>query len=274
MVTGLWKTLPHSPAETAPDPIVNNHGTGRETPEGTVRSHMILSMTSIETEQILVVDDEPMVREVVVAYLEREGFRVDEASTGSAALKQIQESPPDLVVLDVMLPEVDGFSVLTELRRSGDIPVILLTARTEEPDRVLGLELGADDYVVKPFSPRELVARVRSVLRRSAPTAKTPEVLEFDGLVIDEQAREVSLHGDPLEMTPKEFDLLAFLARSPRQVFSRSQLLEQVWDSSADWQDPSTVTVHVRRLRRKLEKDPENPRWITTVWGVGYRFES
>ena len=226
-----------------------------------------------DTEQILVVDDETMVREVVVAYLEREGFRVDEASTGIAALKHIDESPPDLVVLDVMLPEIDGFSVLTELRKSGDIPVILLTARTEEPDRVLGLELGADDYVVKPFSPRELVARVRSVLRRAAPTSSTPEVLRFDGLQIDEQARVVSLDGKELEMTPKEFELLAFLARSPRQVFSRSQLLEQVWDSSADWQDPSTVTVHVRRLRRKLETDQENPRWITTVWGVGYRFE-
>ncbi len=232
---------------------------------------MILPMTDVE--QILVVDDEPMVREVVVAYLEREGFRVDEASTGSAALKRIKESQPDLVVLDVMLPEVDGFSVLTELRKTGNIPVILLTARTEETDRVLGLELGADDYVVKPFSPRELVARVRSVLRRSAPADVPTQILEFDGLRIDEQARVVALNGEEIEMTPKEFDLLAFLARSPRQVFSRSQLLEQVWDSSAEWQDPSTVTVHVRRLRRKLETDQENPRWITTVWGVGYRFE-
>ena len=226
-----------------------------------------------ETVQILVVDDEPMVREVVVAYLEREGFQVDEAATGTAALEQLSESTPDLIVLDVMLPELDGFSVLTKLRKERDIPVILLTARTEEPDRVLGLELGADDYVVKPFSPRELVARVRSVLRRSAAVTTTPEVLEFGDLVIDEQAREVSLRGAVVEMTPKEFDLIAFLARSPRQVFSRAQLLEHVWDSSADWQDPSTVTVHVRRLRRKLESDPENPRWITTVWGVGYRFE-
>lgn len=234
---------------------------------------MIIPMTSPEADQILVVDDEPMVREVVVAYLEREGFRVNEASTGAAALKQIEASRPDLVVLDVMLPELDGFSVLTELRKQDDIPVILLTARTEEPDRVLGLELGADDYVVKPFSPRELVARVRSVLRRATPTSLDPQVLEFDGLVIDEQAREVTLDAATIEMTPKEFDLIAFLARSPRQVFSRSQLLEQVWDSSADWQDPSTVTVHVRRLRRKIETDPENPRWITTVWGVGYRFE-
>ena len=252
---------------------MNIHGTGNESTNPALSGHMILPMTSTETEQILVVDDEPMVREVVVAYLQREGFDVAEAVTGAAALQQIQESPPDLVVLDVMLPELDGFSVLTELRRSGNIPVILLTARTEETDRILGLELGADDYVLKPFSPRELVARVRSVLRRSNPTLATPEVLEFDGMVIDEQAREVSLHGSAIEMTPKEFDLIAFLARSPRQVFSRSQLLEQVWDSSADWQDPSTVTVHVRRLRRKLEQDPEHPRWITTVWGVGYRFE-
>lgn len=238
-----------------------------------VLCHMILPMTATKTERILVVDDEPMVREVVVAYLEREGFDVVEASTGAAALNSVAARSPDLVILDVMLPEIDGFSVLGELRRSGDIPVILLTARTEEPDRVLGLELGADDYVVKPFSPRELVARVRSVLRRSGGSSTPAAVLEFDGLRIDEQAREVSVNGEVIEMTPKEFDLIAFLARSPRQVFSRSQLLEQVWDSSPDWQDPSTVTVHVRRLRRKIESDPEQPRWITTVWGVGYRFE-
>jgi DNA-binding response OmpR family regulator len=234
---------------------------------------MISPMPANQPEQILVVDDEPMVREVVVAYLEREGYVVEEAATGSEALKRIRESCPDLVVLDVMLPEVDGFSVLTELRRDRDVPVILLTARTEEPDRVLGLELGADDYVVKPFSPRELVARVKSVLRRTTPAPTATEVLEFDGLVIDEKAREVKVRGEAIEMTPKEFDLVAFLARSPRRVFSRAQLLEQVWDSSADWQDPSTVTVHVRRLRRKVETDPEQPRWITTVWGVGYRFE-
>lgn len=232
---------------------------------------MISFMTA--TERILVVDDEPMVREVVVAYLQREGFRVVEATTGTEALQLIAESRPDLVVLDVMLPELDGFGVLSELRKANDIPVILLTAKTEEPDRVLGLELGADDYVVKPFSPRELVARVRSVLRRTAAPTASPEVLEFDGLVVDEQAREVTVNGDTVEMTPKEFDLIAFLARSPRQVFSRGQLLEQVWDSSPDWQDPSTVTVHVRRLRRKIEENPDDPRWITTVWGVGYRFE-
>ena len=172
-----------------------------------------------------------------------------------------------------MLPKLDGFSVLTEVRKAADVPVILLTARTEETDRVLGLELGADDYVVKPFSPRELAARVRSVLRRARP-ASTPSQLEFDGLTIDGVSREVRLgDDDPVELTPKEFDLLAFLAASPRQVFSRGQLLEQVWDSSPDYQDPSTVTVHVRRLRQKIEADPDAPRWITTVWGVGYRFE-
>ena len=220
---------------------------------------MITTMSATKTEQILVVDDEPMVREVVVAYLQREGFLVQEAATGSDALAQIDKSAPDLVVLDVMLPEVDGFSILSQLRQTTNIPVILLTARTEEPDRVLGLELGADDYVVKPFSPRELVARVRSVLRRAASPVADAQVLEFDGLVINEQAREVAVAGVQIEMTPKEFDLIAFLARSPRQVFSRSQLLEQVWDSSADWQDPSTVTVHVRRLRRKIETDPKTP---------------
>lgn len=252
---------------------MNICGTGMHFRSPPVLCHMMPAMTSTKTERILVVDDEPMVREVVVAYLEREGFHVDEASDGSGALDKINEQQPDLVVLDVMLPGIDGFGVLTELRRSGDIPVILLTARSEEPDRVLGLELGADDYVVKPFSPRELAARVRSVLRRSGGVAAPAEVMEFDGLRIDEQAREVAVNDKLIETTPKEYDLIAFLARSPRQVFSRSQLLEQVWDSSPDWQDPSTVTVHVRRLRRKIEADPEAPRWITTVWGVGYRFE-
>jgi DNA-binding response OmpR family regulator len=222
--------------------------------------------------RVLVVDDEPVVREVVVAYLEREGFRAVEAADGPAALEIIAASPPDLVILDVMLPKVGGFSVLSRLRRTADIPVILLTARTEESDRVLGLGLGADDYVVKPFSPRELVARVQSVLRRARPIEPAPRI-EYDRLVVDGATREVLVDGSPVSLTPKEFDLLAFLAGSPRQVFSRGQLLTQVWDSSPDFQDPSTVTVHVRRLRQKIETDPDDPRWITTVWGVGYRFE-
>ena len=222
---------------------------------------------------MLVVDDEPMVREVVVTYLERDGFTVREASDGRSALSAIEEFPPDLVVLDVMLPKIDGFSVLGQVRRHSDVPVILLTARTEEPDRVLGLELGADDYVVKPFSPRELAARVRTVLRRAGGTAQTPDRISYPGIEIDGATREVLIDGKGVDLTPKEFDLLAFLAASPRQVFSRGQLLEQVWASSSEWQDPSTVTVHIRRLRQKIEQDPERPRWITTTWGVGYRFE-
>ncbi len=233
----------------------------------------MLDMTTGQSSpRVLVVDDEPMVREVVTAYLERDGCKVTVAESGRAALDALRESPPDLVVLDVMLPELDGLSVLAQLRRSSDVPVILLTARTEESDRVLGLELGADDYVVKPFSPRELSARVRTVLRRSR-SGPPKTIIEFDDLLIDGATREVTCRGEILELTPKEFDLLAFLASSPRQVFSRGQLLEHVWDSSADYQDPSTVTVHVRRLRMKLENDPEHPRWLHTVWGVGYRFE-
>ena len=222
--------------------------------------------------RILVVDDEPMVREVLVTYLEREGYAVDQATDGKAALELAVSAKPDLIVLDVMLPEVDGFAVLTRLRQTSSVPVILVTARTAEPDRIVGLELGADDYVVKPCSPREVVARVRSVLRR-AHAPMVSDRLEFDGLVVDGSSREVRLDGDPVELTPKEFDLLAYLAASPRIAMSRSTLLENVWDSSPYYQDPSTVTVHVARLRQKIERDPNQPRWITTVRGVGYRFE-
>ncbi len=222
--------------------------------------------------RVLVVDDEPMVREVVTRYLEHEGFSVDAVDNGRDALAAVKRNVPDLVVLDIMLPEIDGLDVLTRLRLSGDIPVILLTARAAENDRILGLELGADDYVVKPFSPRELTARVRSVLRRSGgdPSGRK---LAFEGLEIDPATREVELDGETVELTAREFDLLAFMASAPRQVFSRAQLLAQVWDSSPDWQDPATVTVHVRRLRQKIERDPDDPRRLVTVRGVGYRFE-
>lgn len=223
-------------------------------------------------DRVLVVDDEPMVREVVTQYLEREGFVVETVEDGAAALDAVRARPPDLLVLDVMLPARDGFSVLKEVRTQSTIPVILLTARGDEPDRVVGLELGADDYVVKPFSPRELAARVRSVLRRSRPEPVN-ETLTFDGLSIDRRSREVRVGERLVDLTPREFDLLAFLASHPRQVFSRGQLLQQVWESSSDWQDPATVTVHIGRLRTKLEIDPSKPRWISTVWGVGYRFE-
>ena len=228
---------------------------------------------------VLVVDDEPMVREVGARYLAREGSRVHEAADGAAALDWLGRHPPALVVLDVLLPEIDGLAVLRTLRERGDVPVILLTARAEEVDRVVGLELGADDYVVKPFSPRELTARVRTVLRRAQPVeaASVPGAeaapLSFDGLEIDPRSREVRVDGRLRALTPKEFDLLLFLARSPRQVFSRRQLLSQVWDSAPEYQDPATVTVHVGRLRQKLEGDRDEPRWLATVWGVGYRFE-
>ena len=227
-------------------------------------------MGSVER-TVLVVDDEPTVRDVVVRYLERAGYRALAAADGDEALTAITETPPDLVVLDVMLPGIDGFDLLTRLRRSGEVPVIMLTARAAEPDRVQGLVLGADDYVVKPFSPRELVARVHTVLRRASP-GPAPR-LEFDDLVIDGATREVFVDGEPVELAPKEFDLLHFLAASPREVFSRARILEAVWDSSAAYQDPSTVTVHMRRLRQKLEADPDDPRRLVTVWGVGYRFE-
>jgi DNA-binding response OmpR family regulator len=232
-------------------------------------------MTTARTgTHVLVVDDEPTVREVVAGYLRRDGHAVSEAADGPTALRLLEGDPPDLVVLDMMLPGVNGLDILRRIRAAGDMPVIMLTARAEEVDRVAGLELGADDYVVKPFSPRELAARVNGVLRRAAPKAPpTDTVLHFDGLSIDLRAREVRLDDRLIEMTPKEFDVLAHLASSPREVFSRADLLRDVWQSSPDWQDPATVTVHVRRIRNKIEADPEQPRWIATVWGVGYRFE-
>ena len=251
-------------------------GPGATAPGPTARPPFTLHVvaTADRPATVLVVDDEPMVREVVAQYLQRDGMRVHEAADGSAALAWLGANTPDLVVLDVMLPGTDGLTILRSLRAERAVPVILLTARAEEVDRVLGLELGADDYVVKPFSPRELAARVRSVLRRTGATAPpTGQPLSFDGLAIDPATREVTTPVGLVPLTPKEFDLLLTLARSPRQVFSRRQLLALVWDSAPEYQDPATVTVHVGRLRQKLETDPNQPRWITTVWGVGYRFE-
>ena len=226
--------------------------------------------------RVLVVDDEPTVREVVAEYLRRDGYEVCELDRGDTVQQTVERFQPDLVVLDIMLPGANGLELL-RAGRTGGVPVILLTARSEETDRVLGLEFGADDYVTKPFSPRELVARVRTVLRRAQGGATAaggaPEVVTFDGLHLDLRAREVRVAGKVVPLTVKEFDLLAFLAAAPRQVFSRAQLLHHVWDSSPDYQDPATVTVHVRRLRQKIEANPDSPRWITTVWGVGYRFE-
>lgn len=225
------------------------------------------------SKMVLVVDDEPMVREVVCTYLAKDGFATHEAATGLAALEAADEHSPDLIVLDVMLPELDGYSVLAKLREKTDVPVILLTARSTETDRLLGLELGADDYIVKPFSPREVAARVRTVLRRVAPPKPRAQRLEFDDLVIDGSTREVVVSEASVSMPPLEFDLLMCLASEPKTVFSRAELLEKVWGSNSQWQDPSTVTVHIRRLRQKVEEDPDTPKRISTVWGRGYRFE-
>ena len=229
--------------------------------------------------RVLVVDDEPTVREVVAGYLEREGYEVSVLAEGGTVMDEIERFQPDLVVLDVMLPVRSGFDLVRELRTRTELPVILLTARSDETDRVLGLELGADDYIVKPFSPRELAARVRGVLRRTrvpviaAPTTPAERMLQFDRLTVDVLAREVLLDGVVIGLTAREFDLLAHLASHPRRAFSRAELLREVWDSDPGYQDPATVTVHVRRLRTKLERDPHDPRWIVTVFGVGYRFE-
>jgi DNA-binding response OmpR family regulator len=220
---------------------------------------------------VLVVDDEPIVRDVVVRYLRREGYETLEAGDGDRARELLEVGPPDLVVLDIMLPGQDGLSLCRWIRSRSDLPVILLTARGEEADRIVGLELGADDYVTKPFSPRELAARVRTVLRRSSKPVLRDATLSFDGLEIDAGTREVRRDGEPLKLTAKEFDLLWFLASNPRKVFSRAQLMDGVWGYEAAL-DTGTVTVHVRRLREKIEADPSHPRYLETVWGVGYRF--
>ena len=226
-------------------------------------------MTDVTT--ILVVDDEPIVRDVLVRYLRRDGFTTLEAADGDAARDLVARGEPHLVVLDVMLPGTDGLTLCRWIRERSTLPVILLTARGDETDRIVGLELGADDYVTKPFSPREVAARVRSVLRRAHAQPATAEELVFDGLVVDPASREVHLDGRPLRLTAKEFDLLLFLASHPRRVFSREQLMQRVWGYTAAL-DTGTVTVHLRRLRTKVERDPSRPERLETVWGVGYRF--
>ena len=223
---------------------------------------------------ILVVDDEPSIVEIVTLYLQRAGYTVRSAVDGHAALRALTAEKPDLVVLDLMLPGVDGLEITRRLRAEGETPIIMLTSRSEETDRIVGLEMGADDYVVKPFSPQELVSRVRAVLRRTGNAAQTEraEVLRFGPVQIDPGTRLVTIDGEEIVLTAKEFDLLWMLAGHPRQVFSRTQLLDRVWGET-EYLDPSTVTVHVRRLREKIEPDPSAPAYIQTVWGVGYKFE-
>ena len=229
---------------------------------------------------ILMVEDEPSVGEVVSLYLRRAGFPVTVLRDGREALAALEKQLPALVILDLMLPGADGLEITRWLRSRSDVPIIMLTARSAETDRIAGLEMGADDYVVKPFSPQELVSRVRAVLRRAHPAGGqdaadqdgSEQVVAHGDMRIDPQKRLVSILGEEKVITAKEFDLLYHLARHPRQVFSRDQLLERIW-GLADYIDPSTVTVHIRRLREKIEPDPANPRHLITVWGVGYKFE-
>jgi DNA-binding response OmpR family regulator len=224
---------------------------------------------------ILVVEDEASIAEVVSLYLKRAGYSAQIASDGRQAMTFFERRKPDLVILDLMLPEVDGLSLTRWLRDRSNVPIIMLTARRAEIDRITGLEMGADDYVVKPFSPQELVSRVRAVMRRlgrEQAEAEPGRNLSFNELSINPRNRVVTLKDTPIELTVKEFDMLYLLARHPKQVFTREQLLERVW-GGAQYIDPGTVTVHVRRLREKIEVDPSKPTRLLTVWGVGYKFE-
>jgi DNA-binding response OmpR family regulator len=225
---------------------------------------------------VVLIEDEQSIGTLVLAYLERDGFQPVWVRSGEQGLAELDRHPVRLVILDVGLPGMDGFEVCRRIRARSSLPIIMLTARDEEADRVAGLEVGADDYVPKPFSPRELMARVRAVLRRAERRSAGPipggDRLAFGDLEVDDHSREVRKAGTPVRLTPKEFDLLYLLASNPGQVFTRLELLEELWDFAFEG-DPSTVTVHVRRLREKVEDDPSTPRHLVTVWGVGYRFD-
>lgn len=243
--------------------------------ESQQRSGTVIPEMEGMSTKVLVVDDERVVTEVVERYLAREGYDVRLAADGNEALRIGQEWSPDLIVLDLMLPGVDGLEVCRQLRAHTQVPIIMLTARGEESDRVVGLEMGADDYMVKPFSPRELVARIKAVLRRSttSPAQTTGGTLRFGAVAINPQSRVVTVNRQEMHLTAKEFDLLLFLAMHAGQVFTRDQLMDKVWDYTYAG-DASTVTVHIRRLREKVEAEPLKPRYIKTVWGVGYKFEA
>jgi len=227
--------------------------------------------------KILIVEDDPDICDLLKRVLESDGYEVETASDSAGALKAVAVGVPDLVLLDVVLGGDDGRDLLVKLREKSDVPAVFLTGRGLEGDRIAGLRMGADDYIVKPFSRGELTARIETVLRRTRHGPPKSDVsessLNFGELRIDLTTREVERAGEVIDLTAMEFNLLAFLASSPRQVFSRQQLLQNVWASSSEWQDEATVTEHIRRVRRKIEVDPDHPRWITTVRGVGYRFE-
>lgn len=237
----------------------------------------------MEQQKILVVDDEVTVRSIITQYLTKEGYAVIEADNGGSALQLLHQERPDLLILDIMLPGIDGFTVTRSLRDPvetdgvANIPIIMLTARTDETDRITGFKVGTDDYVTKPFSPRELVMRVKALLRRSTTSDTSQsvtfaEALAFDGLHLDPASYTIKRDDQPVTLTHKEFELLYFLASHPRMVFSRTQLLDQVWGYDF-YGDDSNVTVHIHRLREKIEPDPSKPKYVHTVWGVGYKFE-
>lgn len=222
--------------------------------------------------KILIAEDEPSIAEVVSLYLRRAGYQVTVAGDGKEAFEILKCDLPDLLILDLMLPHVDGIEITRWLRDRSDVPIIMLTARRSESDRIAGLEMGADDYVVKPFSPQELVSRVRAVLRRARPGSASEGQIDHEMLSINPQTRIVKIKDNEVTLTAKEFDMLYLMARNPRRVYSRQQLLELVWGVS-EYIDPGTVTVHIRRLREKIEADPSDPEFIQTVWGVGYKFD-
>jgi DNA-binding response OmpR family regulator len=230
----------------------------------------------MKSARVLIVEDEDIVSEVVERYLRRDGHSVRRVADGTAALTEFADFAPDLIVLDLMLPGMDGLDVCGEIRKTSNVPIVMLTSRKSEADKLTGLNLGADDYVTKPFSPREVAARVQAILRRSGlreTAEQEPGPIRFGDLCIDEVARTVEVRDVPADLTVREFDLLAFMARHPRQAFTREALLAAVWGDEF-LGDDSTVTVHMRRLREKVEADPSRPRHLKTVWGVGYRFES
>jgi DNA-binding response OmpR family regulator len=235
-----------------------------------------------ESTVVLVIDDDDDVRMLISDLLTDEGFKVHAAADPAGGLAAIDDVQPHVVLLDMGMPQMNGLDVLAHIRTKSQTPVIFVSGRGGETDRVVGLRMGADDYVVKPFSAPELVARIHSVLRRTRttvvaapaePVVESTESFDFGRLRVDLATREVTVDGNVVQMTAREFDLLAFLVQSPRRVFSREQLLSNVWESSTAWQDPATVTEHIRRIRRKIEDDPDAPRWLLTVRGVGYRFE-
>ena len=243
-----------------------------------VSNHALEASRDVAAQQrrVLIVDDEATVREVVGQYLELEHFSVMQASNGLEALRLAEETPPDLVILDLTLPGIDGLEVCRRLRAASAIPILMLTARSDDADKLQGFGIGADDYLTKPFNPRELVARVRAIMRRldamSMPAMVFDGDLHFGELTIRAQIRQVERNGLPLELTTKEFDLLRFLAAHPKQVFTREQLLLHVWNYD-NYGEDSTVTVHMRRLREKVEPDPARPQHLRTVYGIGYKFE-